>query len=35
MYIVMAVVLVIWLGICVYLARIDRRIKKLEKDTEK
>ena len=35
LYIVMFVVLVIWLGIYMYLFRIESRIKKLEKSSEK
>lgn len=31
LYVVLAIALVIWLGIFVYIFRIDRKLKKLEK----
>ncbi|MCZ6776898.1 MAG: CcmD family protein [Ignavibacteria bacterium] len=35
LYIVLAIALVVWLGIYGYLFRIENKVKKLEKQTEK
>lgn len=35
LFVVLAIVLVVWLGIYLYLFRIEGKIKRLEKQTEK
>ncbi len=35
LYVVLAVVLIIWLGIAFYLVRTDRRLARLERDAER
>ena len=34
MYIVLLIALIIWIGLFIYMFTIDKRIKKLEKDSE-